>query len=974
MRPELNSASTTTHSASPDQERLARILDEYLVAIEQGKCVSPDELLAKHPEDAAQLRGYLSGLQLFHAAAAAPHPGSGTLGEVGVPAGLQSIGDYRLVREIGRGGMGVVYEAWQVSLRRRVALKVLPFTSAHDVKQISRFKNEAQAAAQAQHPNIVPVFAIGEEAGTHYYVMQLIEGQSLTSLLAALRYGGAPRCGTTAPNIGHTYDDGQPAAARDVSSSPSTETISPMRASETADHIRVVARLGIQAAEALHAAHEIGIVHRDVKPSNLLLDDQGKLWITDFGLARCRENPGLTQTGDVLGTMRYTSPEQALGRTALVDQRSDLYSLGLTLYELATLNHPADEISDVQLLFDRNRPPAKALRHWNRNIPRDFETIVLKCMSEFPHERYNTARELAEDLERFLDGRPIVASPPSMLSRVGKWAKRRRGVVYAAAAVLLLAACGLVANNLMLARETAAKEQALVHAKEHLRDIGQLLDTFATKYADQLDEVPGADAVRQKMIEDCVELYRKFEGQAVNDPSLATNMATSYGRLSKMYEKLGNPTAAMETANKAHRIWQDQVKREPANREHLRNLALCENNLGLLIAGDGPSKEGLELLRKACQAQEALQADNPNWSDIAGDLATTHNNIGLLLSRTDAKVEAVKEFQAAIAINQARVKSDNSDEAAICNLTATYNNLASVYEVSDPKAAAIAYRKAIENQRSLVERFPTNRIYQSELARTYNNLGYLWWHNKDWSGAENSFANAIRVQENLVKGSPLSHSYRRELAVSCNSLGMAQSRANRLAEADVSFQRAAKLQDELLKSHPSDVAILSHQGGVWNNLGMLYDRQNRLADAAKAYVQAIEFQRRALDGSQSNDAIRVLLGKHYYNYARNVAAQSKYDEAVAVELERKKLSPGNADRLYSVAQDLAGIYRHMNGKTGVEQEKAKCVEAAASTLREALAAGLSRDKLQDRSLNGLTQDTEFGKLMDAKANGLSQTN
>lgn len=973
MRLELNSASTTTQAAAPDQERLARILDEYLVAIEQGKSVSPDDLLAKYPDDAAQLRGYLSGLQLFHAAAA-PHPGSGTLGEVGVPTGLQSIGDYRLVREIGRGGMGVVYEAWQVSLRRRVALKVLPFTSAHDVKQISRFKNEAQAAAQAQHPNIVPVFAIGEEAGTHYYVMQLIEGQSLTSLLAALRNGGTPRCGTTAPNFGDTYDDGHPALTGESSSSSSTETTSPMRASETADHIRAVARLGIQAAEALHAAHEIGIVHRDVKPSNLLLDDQGKLWITDFGLARCRENPGLTQTGDILGTMRYTSPEQALGRTALVDERSDLYSLGLTLYELATLNHPADEISDVQLLFDRNRPPVKPLRHWNRNIPRDFETIVLKCMSEFPHERYNTARDLADDLARFLDGRPIVASPPSMLSRVGKWAKRRRGVVYAAAAVLVLAACGLVANNVLLSRETAAKDTALIHAKESLRDFGRSVDVIWMKYADQLDGVPGADSVRESMVNDCIQLYRKFERQAIDDPSLAPDMATSYGQLSKMYDKLGNRTAAMENADKAHRIWQDQVKREPANREYMRNLALCENNLGLLIAGDGPSAEGLELLRKASETQAALQADNPNWSEIADDLAATHNNIGLLLSRTDAKVEAVKEFQAAIAINQTRAKSDDSDETAIRTLAATYNNLASVNEATDPKAAASAYQKAIENQRSLMERFPTNRIYQSDIARTYNNLGYLSSRNKDWSGAESCFANAIRVQENLVKGSPLSHSYRRELAVSCNNLGMAQSRANRLTEADVSFQKAAKLQDVLLKAHPSDVSILSNQGSVWNNLGMLYDRQKRLPEAATAYEQAIEFQRRALDGSQSSDAIRVLLGKHYFNYARNLAAQARYNDAVAVELERSKLSPGNADRLYSVALDLAAIYRLMNGKPGAEQQKAKCVEAAASTLREALAAGLSRDKLQDRLLSGLTQDAEFVKLMDAKTNELSQTN
>ena len=185
----------------PDQERLARILDDYLVAIEQGLPVTPEELLAKYPEDAAQLRGYLSGLQLFHAAAGvAPQQVQGSLIVGPLPQPMQTIGDYQLVREIGRGGMGVVYEAFQVSLRRRVALKILPFTVANDAKQISRFKNEAQAAAQVQHPNIVPVYAVGEENGVHYYVMQLIEGQSLTSLLDGLRSSGRASHGATAAN------------------------------------------------------------------------------------------------------------------------------------------------------------------------------------------------------------------------------------------------------------------------------------------------------------------------------------------------------------------------------------------------------------------------------------------------------------------------------------------------------------------------------------------------------------------------------------------------------------------------------------------------------------------------------------------------------------------------------------------------------------------------------------------------------
>ncbi len=856
----MNSATSTTQAVSADQERLARILDDYLVAIEQGKSVSPEELLAKYPDDAPQLRGYLSGLQLFHAAAAGTQQESGISAGSGVPQALQTIGDYRLVREIGRGGMGVVYEAWQVSLRRRVALKVLPFTSGNDAKQIGRFKNEAQAAAQVQHPNIVPVFAVGEESGVHYYVMQLIEGQSLTSLLGAMRSGGEPSGGTTAPNNTLTENlcrsdsvSKHPHPAhfqKEKVSNQSSEKSQPMRSSETADHICVVARLGIQAAEALHAAHEYGIVHRDVKPSNLLLDDQGKLWITDFGLARCREDQGLTQTGDVLGTMRYMSPEQALGRTALVDQRTDVYSLGLTMYELATLNHPADEIGDAQLYFDRNRPVPKPLRHWNRHIPADFQTIVLKSMAEFPHERYSSARELADDLERFLEGRPIMASPPNLLSRAGKWAKRRRGVVYAAAAVLLVAILGTATSTVMLSQQkNAANERALLQAKDHLRQYDELLSQFTMKYADELAAIPGAEGVRHEMLQDGIESYLRFEKQAAEVPLFAIDAAIAQGKLGALNEKLGNRQQALTAHQKAKEAWEERLSREPSNAQFARGLALCLNNLGLLLADDGRPEEALSLLRRACELQSSAAAGDSTATDMANEFATTHCNLGLVLAKTNAKKDAIKELRAAIEIQEPLSKAAAPDEAVLRGLAASYNNLASLQEADMPQAAGAAYQRAIDIQLKLVKANPLNRIHRGDMARTNNNLGFLASRNKDWLKAELSYANAIRLQEELVQASPLAGSYRRDLAISLNNLGMVQSRENHFAEAEASFQKATMLQNKLLAVQPNDVQTLSNQGSVWNNLGSLFDRQQRYADAAQPYRQAIDCQIRALHGA-----------------------------------------------------------------------------------------------------------------------------
>jgi serine/threonine protein kinase/Flp pilus assembly protein TadD len=974
-----------------EQERLARILDDYLVSIERGLPVSPEQLLEKYPEDAVQLRGYLSGLQLFHAAAGvSPAQAHGLISGASLPKPMQTIGDYQLVREIGRGGMGVVYEAWQMSLKRRVALKILPFTGAHDAKQIGRFKNEAQAAAQVQHPNIVPVFAVGEENGVHYYVMQLIEGQSLTSLLDGLRSIGQGRHDNTAANdLDHTLIGTSPlpsskpvrefrpvasfAAPRNSAAVESTTAnIVSMRAGETADHIQAVARLGLQAALALNAAHEFGVVHRDVKPSNLLLDDQGKLWVTDFGLARCREDSGLTQTGDVLGTMRYMSPEQALGRTALIDERTDVYSLGITMYELATLHHPADEVSDIQVYFDRQRQAPKPLRHWNRHIPPDFQTIVLKCVAELPNERYATAKELADDLQRFLDGHPIMASPPSWLSRAGKWAKRRRGVVYTSVAVLVIAFVGMLVSTMMLASANAAKEKAFIQARDRLREAHAVLDRFGTQLVDQLGAIPGAEVVRQELLEDCITLYDKFQHESIEDPSLAADLASAYSKLGSLYEKMSKTDLATDAHTKAVALWETLVNEDSSNAEAARRLALSQNDLALLMSQSGRSAEGIALLEQARDLQAKLLAAEPQSTELASDLATTHANSASLLGQTGQKAKASDELALAIKLQEPLASSHGANETIMRRLAGSYNNFAFLQDAANVKIAADAYRKAIEIQLKLVEADPINRNHRAELARTYNNLGFLSSRSKDWKNAEKCYDNAINFQKELVKSSPLAGAYRRDLAISYNNLGMAQSNDGLLDAAETSFQRSARLQDDLLTVQPNDAEMLSNQGSVWNNLGMLYDRQRRFADAETAYQKAIDNQQRAVDAAKGSTRYRGLLSQHYLNFARDLYSQNKYDAAVEIVLKRKQLCAGQAERLYSVAQQLASMYGQMRRASAPPQAQNNCLHAAIATLQEALSAGLPNARLKDPTLTNIAGNGEFQKLLEETAAAAKQ--
>ncbi len=273
----------------------------------------------------------------------------------------------------------------------------------------------------------------------------------------------------------------------------------------------------------------------------------------------------------------------------------------------------------------------------------------------------------------------------------------------------------------------------------------------------------------------------------------------------------------------------------------------------------------------------------------------THSNLGLVLQQMQAKDSATSEFREAIALQEPQIKSNPNDAHTMRVLAASYNNLAGLEQNHDPIAADEHYEKATALQLQLIHADPTNRIHQTDLARTYSNLGFLEADNKNWNRAEIWYGDAIRLQERLVKESPLAVVCRRDLAISYNNLGMAQSRASKYAEAEESFQTAIHAQDILLAAQPTDAQVLGNQGGVWNNLGMLYDRQHRPADAADAYQKAIHFQSDALANSEDKDAYRAVLSRHYFNYARNLAAQSKYDESLNVMFDLKKLWSGKPD-------------------------------------------------------------------------------
>jgi WD40 repeat protein/serine/threonine protein kinase len=489
-----------------ERNPVEELAEEFLGRYRRGEQPDVAEYTARYPALAQQIRDLFPALVMMEEV----QPGeedtlSGTPGSAAVPR-LQRLGDFRILREVGHGGMGVVYEAEQESLGRHVALKVLLTHSLLDPKQLQRFHREARAAARLHHTNIVPVYGVGESEGLHYYIMQFIQGQGLDQVLAELRRLERLRSPATRKTVAESASMGLPAdvhitavvkalltgrfslseveaVTRTVEATPSPRVPpgqvlegseperrpQPPRLTAPADtekeasssatihlpgqsehstlshssnqYFQSVARIGVQVADALAYAHGQGILHRDIKPSNLLLDTMGTVWVTDFGLAKALgDQDDLTHTGDIVGTLRYMAPERFSGKG---DVRSDVYSLGLTLYELVTLRPAFAETNRNKLIQEviHEEPPRP--RKFNAAVPRDLETVILKATARDPGQRYQAPAALAEDLKRFLEDRPIRARRANVRERLWRWC-RRNPALAALTATVQVALLGLL--------------------------------------------------------------------------------------------------------------------------------------------------------------------------------------------------------------------------------------------------------------------------------------------------------------------------------------------------------------------------------------------------------------------------------------------------------------------------------------------------------------------------------------------------
>ncbi len=473
---------------------LEQLAEEFVERHRRGERPALSEYVNRHPDLAEEVRDLFPALVQIEKL----KPASGDLTGDFVPSTAppderipERFGEYRILRQIGQGGMGIVYEAEQESLGRHVALKILPRQALLKATHLERFQREAKAAGRLHHTNIVPVFGVGECNGTHYFAMQFIPGEGLDKVLSDLRRmrttagpeGGDEAAKPAEASVAHSLLTGSfvtaPSASLEAPAA-SLSPSSPMSADKAygastlsvggseSQYYRGIARLALQVADALAYAHRQGILHRDIKPSNLLLDQQGTVWITDFGLAKAEGADDLTQTGDIVGTVRYMAPERFDGRSL---PQSDVYALGVTLYELLTLRSAFEDSNKARLVDTVMHEPPVSPRKIDPRIPRDLETIVLKCLAKDPAERYASAEELAEDVRRFLADRPIRARRSTWREQTWRWCRRNPAVATLLAAVALLLTVTAISATIFSWRLSWALGQARDAEREGKRKL-----------------------------------------------------------------------------------------------------------------------------------------------------------------------------------------------------------------------------------------------------------------------------------------------------------------------------------------------------------------------------------------------------------------------------------------------------------------------------------------------------------------------
>jgi serine/threonine protein kinase/tetratricopeptide (TPR) repeat protein len=800
--------------AADAEYALEVIYGELLLREEQGERPSPDEFLARFPHLAPQLRRLLE----VHAAvrsASRPDPGDAAaqrqemLPEAGGPAAAPPLRGYEILGELGRGGMGVVYKARHLSLNRVVALKMILAGAQAGPEEVARFRAEAKAVARLQHPHIVQIFEVGEADGRLFLALEFVDGGSLAERLA-----------------------GSPLPARQA------------------------AELTEALACAVHYAHRQGVVHRDLKPANVLLSlgrdcggntgyalpsgsqlNGAEPKITDFGLAKRLEGgAGPTRSGDVLGTPSYMAPEQAEGRPREVGPATDVYALGAILYELLTGRPPFRAESPLETLLQVRAQEPVAPRSLQPKVPRDLETICLKCLRKEPHKRYAGADTLADDLQRFLDGRPIRARPVGPTGRLWRWCRRRPAVAILAAALVLAMALGFPAVTFLWLstdyhRRLAEQrlEERRLAVRQHYIDLSEI----------KLGKEPGTQGLRKKLLDEALAYFQSYLQEAPDDPKSRYDVAEAYYRVGKITAQIGSKEEALDKYRQARDRLEQLVRDGPTAAKYEAGLARVHYDMGRLESATGLPDEALRSYERSRDLYRKLLEADPDGAPLHHNLAAVYGELGALQYRQGRREEARASFEEARRLLEGLAPAHPDDSNLQSDLARVYHNFGHLYFTAGETDAALPlYQKVLGIRKELASAHPTDPDLQFDLAKTYTAIGELQCATGQAPAGLDSFLHARKVLEKLGQANPGVTEYQLILGQVCGAVANVQLAAGQVDQAQESCETARAVFERLVGGNPTDTSFRAERAGCYNNLGDVHYRTGQSAEALRFYGQA----------------------------------------------------------------------------------------------------------------------------------------
>jgi serine/threonine protein kinase len=956
------------------------LAEEYRVRHRWGDRPGHVEYARRFAADAAQFQQALDRIDAELAADAAGESQPSATALVG--AEHPAVPGYEIVDVQGRGGMGVVYKARQLSLNRLVALKMIRSEEQGSAHELARLQSEAEAVARLQHPNVVQIYEVGVHQGRPFLALEFVEGASLAQQL-----GGTP--------------------------------LPPDQAAPLAETL----------ARAVHHAHERGIVHRDLKPANILLRRKSEIRnpksetkpkpeiprtetpgaprlglqdsdfefvsdfgfrisdfdpkITDFGLAkRLDDEAGRTQSGAVLGTPSYMAPEQAQGRARQVGPAADTYALGAILYEMLTGRPPFRGTTPLDTLEQvRSQEPVPPSR-LQPSLPRDLETICLKCLAKEPAHRYASAAALAEDLRRFQAGEPLQARPLGICARSLRWARRRPTsaalVAVSAGAALLLAAGGVWSNAALRSaaeRESQRAEEAQAQrqrAEGNFQLARAAVDRMLTRVAEgRLAQVPQLEQVRRAVLEDARDFYETFLRAKRTDPDVRHETASAYARLGKIYLFLGRAGDAEEAFGQALAFFEVLTREAPGIPDYRQELAQCHNNLGVLWKDTRRFREAEQAYLQALKLHEALTAEFPTVARHRADLATSHNNLGVLYKNTRRFRESEQAHRQALTLQEQLAAEAPNTPMWQQDVARSHYNLGSLFwSTGRLPEAATAHQQALARQQKLVADFPGHPGYLQELANTYSNLGALQQTRRQPAEAEQSYRQAVEAQAKLAADFPGMPLYRQDLGRTHFNLGTLLQDAGRLGEAEQAYRQSLDLRERLSAEASSRADYQSDLAITLNNLAVLLRDRGELGEARQLLDRAVGLQRQARKANPQHPNYPHFLREHYLVLAETLLRLGEHVAAAAAAAELVQLAPDNSQDAYQAARFLARSSQLAEKDAALPQAKRPGVaqayaEQAIALLQAAIRTG-SKEALPFRTepdLASLRQYPGYGRLL-----------